>query len=226
MSYLLDNCLFERLTPEIIDRCQPYKCSKDPDIDSFFHKDSKDNFEDYTLEMMGYSHCFYTNENIPKMVCAFSLANTTLRTDTLSKSKKNKFNRAIPNAKRRSQYPAILIGQLCVFDGFGYNLVKEHVGDEMMDLIKTIAINPDNDSAARYIVVDAVNQPNVIDYYKRNGFDFLFKSDEEELECLRGYRNLKNQELFVNESNGFRENKEKPICKTRLMWFDLILLKQ
>ena len=176
--------------------------------------------------MMGYSHCFYTSENSPRMVCAFSLANTTLRTDTLSKSKKNKFNRAIPNAKRRSQYPAILIGQLCVFDGFGYNLVKEHVGDEMMDLIKTIAINPDNDSAARYIVVDAVNQPNVIDYYKRNGFDFIFESDEEELECLRGYRNLKNQELFVNESNGFRENKEKPICKTRLMWFDLILLKQ
>lgn len=126
----------------------------------------------------------------------------------------------------RSQYPAILIGQLCVFDGFGYNLVKEHVSDEMMDLIKTMAINPDNDSAARYIVVDAVNQSNVIDSYKRNGFDFLFESDEEELECLRGYENLKNQEPLVNDSNGFSENKRKPICKTRLMWFDLILLKQ
>ena len=226
MGYLLDNCLFERLTLEIIDRCQPYKCSKDPDIDSFFHKDTKDNFEDYTLEMMGYSHCFYTNENSPKMVCAFSLANTTLRTDTLSKSKKNKFNRAIPNTKRRSQYPAILIGQLCVFDDFGYNLIQEHVGDEMMDLIKTMAINPDNDSAARYIVVDAVNQPHVIDYYKRNGFDFLFESDEEELECLRGYLNLQNQEPQVKDSTGVNDMKEKPICKTRLMWFDLILLKQ
>ena len=68
--------------------------------------------------------------------------------------------------------------------------------------------------------------PNVIDYYKRNGFDFLFESDEEELECLKGYRNLKKQDLQVNDSNGVSENKEKPICKTRLMWFDLILLKQ
>ena len=226
MGYLLDNCLFERLTPELIDRCQPYTCTKDLDIDSFFHKDTKDNFVDYSTEMMGYSHCFYTNEKIPRMVCAFSLSNSTLRTATLSKGKRNKFNKTIPNAKRRSQYPAILIGQLCVFDGFGYNIVKEHVGDEMMDLIKTMAINLDNDSAARYIVVDAVNQPNVIGYYKRNGFDFLFESDEEELKCLRNYTTKKSILQRIKDFCHLNYKKEKLICKTRLMWFDLILLKQ
>ena len=71
---------------------------------------------------------------------------------------------------------------------------------EMMDLIKTLAINPENPSAARYLVVDAVNTPKVLDYYLNNGFDFLFSSDEEEMNCLR-----------------------KTSCPTRLMYFDLIV---
>lgn len=226
MGYLLDSCHFDKLSDEIIDQCQPYKCSKDPDIDSFFHKDTKDNFSDDNSEMMGYSHCFYTNEEHPRMVCAFSLSNSALRTDTLPNRKRNKFNKSIPNAKRRSQYPAILIGQLCVFDGFGHNFIKENVGDEMMDLIKTIAIGADNDSATRYLVVDAVNNKNVVEYYKRNGFSFLFESDEEELKYVR---NRGTDQSIIRQIKDFfcrRNKQEKPKCKTRLMFFDLVLLKQ
>lgn len=36
----------------------------------------------------------------------------------LSNKKRNKINRGIPYTKRRSQYPAVLIGQLAVMDGF------------------------------------------------------------------------------------------------------------
>lgn len=79
----------------------------------------------------------------------------------------------------------------------------------MMDLIKTIAINPDNNCSSRYLIVDALNSPEVIDYYKRNGFVFLFASDGEELEYLRGVPN-----------DGSHK------CKTRLMMFDLIVLHQ
>ena len=32
-----DYCCFGRLTSEIINQCQPYTCSKNADIDSFFH---------------------------------------------------------------------------------------------------------------------------------------------------------------------------------------------
>lgn len=77
------------------------------------------------------------------------------------------------------------------------------VGREMMDLIKTLAINPDNTSAARFLVVDAVNIPKVLEYYRNNGFDFLFSSDDEEMNCLH-----------------------KASCPTRLMYFDLIVLNQ
>lgn len=235
MGYLLDYCFFDRLSPEIIDQCQPYICSKDKGIDSFFHKDHKDNFEDYLSEMMGYTHCFYTDESHyqnetdeivkPKMVCAFSLSSSALRTDILPKRTRNRFNKSIPNSKRRSQYPALLIGQLCVFDGFGNHSFPYNVGDEMMDLIKTLAIRPENDCAVRYLVVDAINNPSVIDYYLRNGFDFLFESDEEELQCLHGDP-VNNS--FINRIKQFilPQKGKKHNCKTRLMLFDLILLNK
>lgn len=95
-----------------------------------------------------------------------------------------------------------------------------------MDLIKTMAINPDNDFAVRYLVVDAINTPNVLGYYKRNGFEFLFESDEEELKCLRGYDSGESIIAKVKELFHFVNKRETPVCKTRLMLFDLILLKQ
>lgn len=213
MGYLLDNCRFGRLTSEIINQCQPYTCSKNADIDSFFHDNTPDNYRDYRLEMMGTTHCFFTDEKDnttrPKMVCAFSLSNSSLRTDILPNNRRNRLNRSIPNAKRRFQYPAILIGELCVFDGFGHKTFGYNIADEMMNLIKTIAIDPDNNSSSRYLIVDALNSPDVIEYYKRNGFEFLFASDEEELEHLR---------------SGHRRDVQD--CRTRLMFFDLVVLNQ
>lgn len=209
MGYLLDNCKLEKLSNEIINQCQPYSCKKDIGIDYFFHTNRPDNYEDYEAEMMGYTYCFFSTgqDGSGQMVCAFSLSNASLRTDILPHNTRNKYNKSIPNNKRRAQYPAILIGKLCVFDGYGKHLLGFSVGDEMMDLIKTIAINPDNHSAARFLVVDAINDPNVISYYLRNGFHFLFSSEEEELSSLQ------------ESKMGFGS------CKTRLMIFDLILLK-
>lgn len=206
MGFLLDKCLYDRLSTDIIDMCEPYVCSKDERIDSFFHNQHKDNYADYNNEMMGFSHCFYTDTDAPKLVCAFSLSNSALRTSPLSRTDRNRFNRDIPNSKRRSQYPAVLIGQLCVFDGFSHL----NIGKELMDFIKLLAIHPDNNFAARYLVVDAINTPKVISYYTANGFQFLFPTDEEEQIALH---KIKEGDVSVPDS------------PTRLMFFDLIVLK-
>ena len=105
-----------------------------------------------------------------------------------------------------------------MFDKFAH----KGIGKELMDLIKTIAINPGNNSAARYLVVDAVNEPKVISYYQNNGFQFLFSTDEEELECLHELPHEGWLKRLVRVFSG----KEKPEykCSTRLMYFDLILL--
>ncbi len=131
------------------------------------------------------------------MVCAFTLSSSVLRIGDLGNRYRNAFNRKIPNGKRRPHYPATLIGRLCVFDEYR----RRGVGTEIMDLIKTIALNLS--SASRFLVVDVINNPRTLGFYERNGFQYLFSSEEKEA-----------------SSHGA----ELP-CRTRLMFFDLILLR-
>jgi len=44
--------------------------------------------------------------------------NTDISVDLIPKSTRNKLNRKIPYAKQRDHYPAVLIGQIAVFDAF------------------------------------------------------------------------------------------------------------
>ena len=60
------------------------------------------------------------------------------------------------------------------------------------------------------MVVDALNNPKVFNFYLRNGFNFLFATEEEEWTFLHGRRTSK---------EGMQP------MHTRLMYFDLILLR-
>jgi len=77
-------------------------------------------------------------------------------------------------------------------------------------MIKAWFIDPLNKTGCRYVVVDAVNNPKVLQFYKDNGFDFIFSSDEEEMQYM-------SKAVNVQDGSVFRE--------TRLMIFDLIQLK-
>ena len=74
-----------------------------------------------------------------------------------------------------------------------------------MDFIKAWFVDPSNKTGCRYLVVDAYNEEIPIAFYKRNGFDFMFSTEEQE----KKYRQI------VSDS---------PL-KTRLMFFDLIVIK-
>lgn len=141
------------MTVESMASCQPYACSKDKHIDKFFREE----FSDYEYQMLGKSYCFVTREE-QKVVAAFSLANSSVRVDDMPKSKRNKLNRKIPFSKQRSQYPAVLVAQLAIFDGFGGN----NIGKEVLDFIKSWFIDPLNKTGCRYVIVDAVNTPKVL----------------------------------------------------------------
>lgn len=111
-------------------------------------------------------------------------------------------NRPIPNIKRNSQYPAVLVGQLAVFDSFA----GKHIGDEILSFIKGWFIDPLNKTGCRYIIVDASNHQKVIDFYQRNGFKFIFENIADEIEYMK-------------------LDLEPEYKRTRLMYFDLIILK-
>ena len=198
---MLEQCDFMELTEEVLLQCKGFTC-KDEDITEFFTQD----YADYAYQLLGKSYCFVKPET-SEIVCAFTVANSSVKVDSLPSNLRNKLNRKIPNAKRRPQYPAVLVGQLAVSDLFS----GHHVGDELLDFIKSWFIDPLNKTGCRYVIVDAVNHPKVFEYYQRNGFKFLFSSDKEEW-------------TFLHNKGQASTTPIEPM-KTRLMYFDLIYLR-
>lgn len=198
---MLEQCDFMELTEEVLLQCKGFTC-KDEDITEFFTHD----YADYAYQLLGKSYCF-VKPDTSEIVCAFTVANSSVKVDSLPSALRNKLNRKIPNAKRRSQYPAVLVGQLAVSDLF----CGQHIGDELLDFIKSWFIDPLNKTGCRYVIVDAVNHPKVFDYYQRNGFKFLFSSDEEEWVFLHNKGQVPTTPVET--------------MRTRLMYFDLIYLR-
>lgn len=198
---MLEQCDFMELTEEVLQQCNGFTC-KDADITEFFTHDDAD----YTYQLLGKSYCF-VKPDTSEIVCAFTVANSSVKVASLPSGLRNKLNRKIPNAKRSPQYPAVLVGQLAVSDLFS----DHHIGDELLDFIKSWFIDPLNKTGCRYVIVDAVNHPKVFDYYQRNGFKFLFSSDEEEW-------------VFLHNKGQEPTAPVEPM-RTRLMYFDLIYLR-
>lgn len=195
---MLERCEFCELSEHIVQACNGFAC-EDAEITEFFTKE----YIDYTHQLLGKSYCFVDPDK-KQIVCAFTVANSSIKVSLLPNKRRNKLNRAIPNEKRRPQYPAVLVGQLAVSE----NYKGMHIGDELLDVIKSWFVEPLNKTGCRYVVVDALNHPKVMEFYIRNGFKFLFSTDEEESVSLYGKKAQEIQAL-----------------RTRLMYFDLILLR-
>ena len=171
MGYLSENCDFAPLTAQLHNALTGFDCQREPAIQDFFRHEAILNAK----ELMSKSYCFYKKDTM-EAVAAFCVINTDIAVDLIPKSTRNKLNRKIPYAKQRDHYPAVLIGQIAVFDAFS----KYHLGDELMDSIKWWLRNVANLIAARYVVVDAVNQEKVLQFYVRNQFWPVFKTEEDE----------------------------------------------
>lgn len=196
MAYLSEHCDFSPLTEELISSLSGFVCTEEPEIATFFREEAVLNEE----QLLSKSYCFY-RKDLKKIVCAFCVSNSNISTRTMPESIKDEFVAEIPDEKRRSFYPATLIGQLVVFDEFR----DEHIGDEFMNLLKVWVVTKASQIGFRYLVVDAVNKSKVIRYYKNNGFEMLFEDENTEKE----YRGIFGK---------------KPL-RTRFMTYDLTLMK-
>ena len=92
-------------------------------------------------------------------------------------------------------YPATLIGRFGVptkFEGNG-------IGSQVMDFIKSICITEDANKC-RFLLVDSYNTKKALDFYKKNQFESLFSTEEQE-----------------------KEHYKKEELKTRFLFFDLLV---
>ena len=214
MGTFLDNCEFCELSSELLRHCPAISCKNDKDIEDFFTKHADENAD----LLLGKSYCFVT-QNL-RIACAFTVSNSAIRIKEMSSRKRRKMQKSIPFPKRRPQVPAVLVGQLAVFDGFS----NQGLGDELLDFIKAWFIDPANKTGCRYVAVDAVNHPKVLEFYRRNGFDFIFDSEEEEAAYMS--KNYVKPSLSKRILYRLRPNLKPDFSRrTRLMYFDLIVLQ-
>ncbi len=93
-----------------------------------------------------------------------------------------------------------MIGRL----GVSKEFTSLGIGTELLNFIKSWFIERDNKTGCRFIIVDSYNTNEALNFYKKNGFNFLFSSEEQE-------------KIATDVSNDSQ-------IKTRLMYFDLITL--
>lgn len=153
-----------RLEPET-PRCTEFDCGDD-DLNEFFSKDSVI----ASRELIAVTYAWVADG---KVMAYFSVSN-----DALKREEANRFNkvvRKIPNRKRFKSQPAVKIGRLAVHR----DAQKSGIGSELLDFIKGWFVFG-NKTGCRFIIVDALNKPSVIGFYRKNGFDFLRDEDESE----------------------------------------------
>lgn len=196
MGYLADKAAIMPLNQNILEEVEKFSCGND-DLDDFFHNDSIA----YAEDLFGKTYCFCSKEDEKGILCAFTVANASIFAKLLPNARKKKIAKNVPYIKRDLIYPAVLIGRL----GISTQHQNLHIGSELLDFIKAWFVAPSNKTGCRYLIVDAYNEDIPLAFYKKNGFDFIFSTEEQE----------KNYRQIVSDS---------PL-KTRLMFFDLIVIK-
>ena len=207
MSFLADKCLLCPYTEDVRKACLPFVCGSE-DMDEFFSKD----FADYAFFLMGKSYCFRLKEDPQRIVCAFTISNDSIRIYDLPRSRRDHMKAITHHEKHLRRYPGVLIGRLAVAQEFA----NKGIGSELLTFIKDLFSDPTLQTGCRFIIVDAVNSPEVLSFYQKNGFVFLFTSEEQEVAYT-----------FPSKNDKDNEEHTRQIChiNTRLMYYDLLDLK-
>ena len=195
---LLARCELVRASEKRLTECQPFSCGES-DLDEFFSKDCLIN----QSRLLGKTYLFCLKEQPDTIVTAFSLSNDSIRlTNRITDEYKEQFlDDTDLHNKSLKRFPAVLIGRL----GTNKDFAGQGYGTAIMDFIKVL-FRTNNRTGCRFLIVDALNRPETLHYYEKNGFHYLI--DDERLEAK--YMGIGVGRLPLN---------------TRLMYFDLLKIK-
>lgn len=89
---------------------------------------------------------------------------------------KSAIQKKLPNKKRfRKSYPAVKIARL----GVSKNAHGGGIGSHILNMAKKMFLT-ENRTGCRFITVDAYNNQRTINFYQKNGFDFLWENDRKD----------------------------------------------
>lgn len=197
---LLEDCTLRLFSNEI--DIAAFDCT-DEDLNEFFKVDSLL----FQTQLIGKSYAFTLDSSPRNILCAFTVSNDALRVIDLPNARKRKAKKDIPHAKSFPSYPAVKVGRLGV--DINYRKKGFGLGSQMMNFIKGWFADPENKTGCRFITVDAYNNEEALEYYKRNSFVFLFPNEVDEVE-------------YVNKDRDAHHQLKPEDLKTRTMHFDLM----
>ena len=195
---LLARCELVPASEKRLTFSQPFSCGES-DLDEFFAKDCLIN----QSRLLGKTYLFCLKDQPETIVTAFSLSNDSIRlTNRITDEYKEQFlDDTDLHDKSLKRFPAVLIGRL----GTNKDFAGQGYGTAIMDFIKVL-FRTNNRTGCRFLIVDALNRPETLHYYEKNGFHYLI--DDERLEAK--YMGIGVGRLPLN---------------TRLMYFDLLKIK-
>jgi GNAT superfamily N-acetyltransferase len=180
-----NDCTFVALSQEqpVID----FDCG-DADLNEFFNQDAIN----YQNQLLGNTF-FLRHKETRKIVCAFSLSPDGLHIFNLPGSRRKKVKELIPREKPLKSYPAMLPGRL----GVSLDFAGQGAGSQLMDIIKTFCLIR---IPCRFLLVDAYNQPDVLNFYLKNDFFLVFSTEEQEREYYqrKGVEPLRTRFMFYD----------------------------
>jgi GNAT superfamily N-acetyltransferase len=189
MIDLLNDC--ERMEISQTDLIENFDCG-DRDLNDFFNRDALL----YQNERLGKTF-YLRHKQTQKIVCAFSLSADSVKTFLLTNNRRRKVKRLLPHEKSLQSYPAMLIGRLGVSTEFS----GQGVGSQLMGFIKEFCFDKFK-HYVRFLTVDAYNKPEVLNYYEKNDFEFLFLTEEDERQNLKksvvGDELLNSRQMFFD----------------------------
>lgn len=106
-------------------------------------------------------------EDSGEILAYFCILNDKVSQQEASNNQWKKLKKGFPEKKQFSSYPAIKIGRFAV----STSKRGEHLGSELMDMLKKMLNSNPNYSAFRYLTVDAYL--SAIGFYEKNGFKIL-----------------------------------------------------
>lgn len=146
----------------------------DNDLNDFLFEDAKNFLEKRIANT-------FVLEDEGRIVAYSSLLNDKISRLEITNSRWKKIKDSFPDNKHFRSYPSIKIGRFAVSKDYR----GQHVGSDLMAMIKTILNENQDYSAFRFITVDAYI--SAIPFYEKNGFKQLTQKDEDEHTRLMYY---------------------------------------
>lgn len=162
---------------EDTERIKPFNCG-DEVLNGFLLDDARFFHDEFIANT-------FILEDDDETIAYFSLLNDKVSSSMVPKNLWRKLRKEFPHEKHFNSYPAVKIGRLAVSVGHQ----GEHLGSELIRLIREMLLRRASVGACRFVTVDALVSKR--SFYERNGFRLLQNEMPNNADTVLMYFDLK-----------------------------------